>query len=559
MDSSYSSLYSRPDLIDDKKRPADDTAAPNTIRKVSRYSDDSEHPSPMPKKTTPKKDASPSDTNKSKPKRPLSSYNIFFREERIKILASLPSTNGAVAEETDGAGVGAKTSRKKRTPHGKIGFENLGKKIGHNWRNLDEISIARYRKLADLDMDRYRAEMKEWNAHDGAPQDPEGRLLSAHATSSGPAEAHAAPHLLPQRRSDALELAQDQYAAAVASLGTEMRRMEASRASLLHGLPRAPGGNSFAASSLEALLQAPYGGAASAAPAPSSSYGSDASSAEMKEWNAQDGAQMDPEGVLSAHITSSGPVEAPNAQRVAPPLLQQRRSDALGLAQDQYAAAMASLEVRLMEASRASLLDGLPRAPGGNSFGASSLEALLQAPYGGAASAAPAPSSSYGSDALFRPASHPQGGMEMGRGVPAVNSEARALANLLSYQNRVRAPMGHLDSLPLSGLHGLGNLPGANTLHHPFPSLYAGYPRQGLEGMRGAGALESMLGAGMNDARGAGMNDAIADYRRQNTMLGNVSADIERLLLQRRLENCNAEIMNSLSYNNASSSGKGPG
>jgi len=390
----------------------------------------------MPKKTTPKKDASPSDTNKSKPKRPLSSYNIFFREERIKILASLPSTNGAVAEETDGAGVGAKTSRKKRTPHGKIGFENLGKKIGHNWRNLDEISIARYRKLADLDMDRYRAEMKEWNAHDGAPQDPEGRLLSAHATSSGPAEAHAAPHLLPQRRSDALELAQDQYAAAVASLGTEMRRMEASRASLLHGLPR---------------------------------------------------------------------------------------------------------------------------APGGNSFGASSLEALLQAPYGGAASAAPVPSSSYGSDALFRPASHPQGGMEMGRGVPAVNSEARALANLLSYQNRVRAPMGHLDSLPLSGLHGLGNLPGANTLHHPFPSLYAGYPRQGLEGMRGAGALESMLGAGMNDARGAGMNDAIADYRRQNTMLGNVSADIERLLLQRRLENCNAEIMNSLSYNNASSSGKGPG
>mmetsp|Transcript_42986 Transcript_42986/g.84484 ORF Transcript_42986/g.84484 Transcript_42986/m.84484 type:complete len:438 (-) Transcript_42986:135-1448(-) len=436
MESSFSSSYSRPDLNDDKKRPADDTGAPNSVRKVSRYSDDSEDPSQMSKKKMPKKDACSQEISnlKSKPKRPLSSYNIFFREERIKILASLPSTNGDGAEETEGTG--AKTSRKKRTPHGKIGFENLGKKIGHNWRTLDEISIARYRKLADLDMSRYRAEMKEWNAQDDAKPDTESKLpseVSAAGPDAGaaPDTAHAASHTLRTRRADDLELAQDQYAAAMASLSTEMRLMEASRASLLDSIPRAPGGTSFAPNNpLESLLHSPYNNALHHGLAPSTL----------------------------------------------------------------------------------------------------------------------APSSSYGSDALFNHVSNQQNGMEMGLGVPSVTSEARALANLMSYQNRVRMPMGRMDSFPRSGLHGLGHLPGANNLHHPFPSPFAGYPRHALEGMRGAGALEGM--------RGAGVNDVIADYRRQNGMLGNVSADIERLLLQRRLENCNAEIMNSLSY--SSSSGKGP-
>ena len=298
-------------------------------------------------------------------------------------------------EETDGTG--AKTSRKRRTPHGKIGFESLGKKIGHNWQNLDAISIARYRKLSDLDMGRYRAEMEEWNAQNGAQQDTEGRLLSAHTASSGPVEApdarRAAPLLLQQRRSDTLELAQDQYAAAMASLDTEMRLIEASRASLLNGLPRASGGNSFtAANNLETLLQAPYNGALQ-------------------------------HGTASATVTSS---------------------------------------------------------------------------------------SSYGPDALFCPASHPQV-----LGVPS--GEARALSNLMSYQNCVQTPMGQIDTFPLLGLHGLGHLPGANSLHNPFPSPYAGYPRHALEDMRGAGAFEDVRGAGMNGAREyrAGMNDAIADYRQQ--------------------------------------------
>ncbi|KAG7341739.1 HMG high mobility group box-containing protein [Nitzschia inconspicua] len=113
---------------------------------------------------------------KDRPKRPLSAYNIFFKEERNRILDSLP-VNAAV-NETDGdvmdkdssthaSSEGTKPKKRKRkrrgpTPHGKIGFESLAKLIGKRWQELDDSQMNVYKQKAQNDMQRYKTEMAEY-------------------------------------------------------------------------------------------------------------------------------------------------------------------------------------------------------------------------------------------------------------------------------------------------------------------------------------------------------------------------------------------------------------
>lgn len=116
------------------------------------------------KKSRPKKP-------KNKPKRPLSAYNIFFRDERANILAGIPDKDeddedDNEDEHDDGLdGPKKKTGKKrKRPPHGKIGFESLAKIVGQRWKELKPDELAKYKKLADVDMVRYRAEMESYVA-----------------------------------------------------------------------------------------------------------------------------------------------------------------------------------------------------------------------------------------------------------------------------------------------------------------------------------------------------------------------------------------------------------
>merc|ERR1712151_827474 len=138
------------------------------------------------------------------PKRPLSAYNLFFQAERAKIL------NGDVTPEVDNNIKGdAKSSsaspadcsnedkllmesfqvlidadtadaghnppeklratpnnsenaagKRRRAPHGKIGFSDLGKCIGARWKNLPPDQKKKYQNLAMDESERYRKEIK---------------------------------------------------------------------------------------------------------------------------------------------------------------------------------------------------------------------------------------------------------------------------------------------------------------------------------------------------------------------------------------------------------------
>jgi HMG-box domain len=112
-----------------------------------------------------------------KPKRPLSAYNIFFQEERQKLLKD-PDEEGnpdTTADDSKPAAIHAPTEpppnkggskkRKRGKPHHKVSFEEMAKIIGQRWKELQESDQERklyYQNLAQTDKERYRAELLIW-------------------------------------------------------------------------------------------------------------------------------------------------------------------------------------------------------------------------------------------------------------------------------------------------------------------------------------------------------------------------------------------------------------
>lgn len=82
---------------------------------------------------------------KDMPRRPLSAYNIFFKEERAKLLADRQA--------------------KSQTGEEKIGFEKMAKTIGKRWKELSPEEFDRCKQLAREDTERYRREMDAYH-HD---------------------------------------------------------------------------------------------------------------------------------------------------------------------------------------------------------------------------------------------------------------------------------------------------------------------------------------------------------------------------------------------------------
>jgi len=128
---------------------------------------------------------------KDKPKRPLSSYNFFFKEEReliVKVvLAEDPS---AVKQDPEDDGfLDVDTIGRLKKEGKKVSFEEMGKIIGQRWKNIDPDRLAKYAELASKDTERYKTEMQEYNGRQEAKMRNEAlkRPVSYAAASTGPA------------------------------------------------------------------------------------------------------------------------------------------------------------------------------------------------------------------------------------------------------------------------------------------------------------------------------------------------------------------------------------
>lgn len=84
----------------------------------------------------------------SKPKRPLTCYNMFFRCERKRILAKMSEAI------SDGS-------------RPKIDFEELGRLISSRWKETPQDERKKYRNMAALDRQRYERQMEEWREYMG--------------------------------------------------------------------------------------------------------------------------------------------------------------------------------------------------------------------------------------------------------------------------------------------------------------------------------------------------------------------------------------------------------
>eukprot|EP00594_Rhizosolenia_setigera_P014967 CAMPEP_0178967242 /NCGR_PEP_ID=MMETSP0789-20121207/17455_1 /TAXON_ID=3005 /ORGANISM="Rhizosolenia setigera, Strain CCMP 1694" /LENGTH=452 /DNA_ID=CAMNT_0020652769 /DNA_START=93 /DNA_END=1448 /DNA_ORIENTATION=+ len=92
------------------------------------------------------------------PKRPLSAYNFYFKDERKRLLQTMPKNKDLMSLSTSQS-----YKRKGRgPPHHKISFQEMGKKIGNNWKNVGKSMKDKYNLMAKEEKKKYEEKLKEF-------------------------------------------------------------------------------------------------------------------------------------------------------------------------------------------------------------------------------------------------------------------------------------------------------------------------------------------------------------------------------------------------------------
>ena len=111
---------------------------------------------PMKKRGRPKRDPS-----EGWPKRPLSAYNIFFKEYRNRLIGhEIKDEETSDRNRSKKAYSRMKQPRKRRKKHGLITFANLAKSVGTKWKEMSDNEKVFYREIAKRNAEEYARELK---------------------------------------------------------------------------------------------------------------------------------------------------------------------------------------------------------------------------------------------------------------------------------------------------------------------------------------------------------------------------------------------------------------
>ena len=100
--------------------------------------------------------------DKNRPKQPLSAYNIFFKDERAKMLLKVKQVDAAEEGNSSTGGEDPKSGNKRQrepSSSGKIGFENMAKTIARKWKEITKDDLETYGVRAADDQIRYKGEL----------------------------------------------------------------------------------------------------------------------------------------------------------------------------------------------------------------------------------------------------------------------------------------------------------------------------------------------------------------------------------------------------------------
>jgi len=106
-----------------------------------------------------------------RPKRALTAYNLFFKDQREQILADLRQQG-----DPDNA------RHESSTDRASIGFEEMGKRIAVKWKKLDSSMRRSYETRAKAEKQKYNAELADYMQN--ARNEREAKLASLQASVS---------------------------------------------------------------------------------------------------------------------------------------------------------------------------------------------------------------------------------------------------------------------------------------------------------------------------------------------------------------------------------------